>query len=409
MPIPAPGSDYPSFKGLFHAGHRPIENLNTFIHAEDEMFLYALAVHGHNPDYAAKVYFLQGFAMLNLVRQIAKWGFGDIDSIPSFLDFACGYGRFARFLSASLPPDRIWASDLYAEGVAFLSDQLGVNGIVSTADPDDYPCKRHFDFIYVASLFTHLPEKTFARWLARLYRLLTPQGVLVFSVNDESIALAGQSMPPEGFLFLPQSESRSHDTQQYGSTWVTEPFIRRTIEHVCGGDHPCLRLPKGLLHFQDLYILPAAPDACFTGLNVDTGVLGHIDQCLLSTPGQLKFAGWAATSAPGKKAQRVQAWINGTLVGQCATGLPRPDVADHYKRPDMQETGWECTIPWNGDEDAWITFRIPGETGVDHVLDVGTVSSFLKKPTPSRAPTAASRISGKPPEPLPPASECGAG
>jgi alkanesulfonate monooxygenase SsuD/methylene tetrahydromethanopterin reductase-like flavin-dependent oxidoreductase (luciferase family) len=42
-----------------------------------------------------------------------------------------------------------------------------------------------FDFIWVASLFSHLSGPLFDAWLAKLSDSLSPRAVLCFSVHDE--------------------------------------------------------------------------------------------------------------------------------------------------------------------------------------------------------------------------------
>ena len=246
--------NYTQFKTSFRCGAHPIANLDTVIHNDDEMLLYVKSAE-QNLQKAVHIYFSQGFGMLNLVRQILEWKFSRPDKVSAFLDFASGFGRFTRFLVTLLPPERIWVSDIYEGGVAFQREQFGVNGIVSVGNPNEYACDQRFDCIYVASLFTHLPQATFTQWLRKLFSLLTPEGIMVFSVHDEILLPTGVPMPAEGILFHPESESRSLDKNQYGATWVTEAFVQKAISDVCGGTNNYWRLPKGLLGHQDLYIL----------------------------------------------------------------------------------------------------------------------------------------------------------
>jgi SAM-dependent methyltransferase len=376
MPTFTQGKDYTGFKTVFHCGSRPLGNLNTLIHDEDEMLLHIFHVHGDNPDQAAQVYFTQGFGMFNLVRQILEWKFGDMDRVSSFLDFACGYGRFTRFMAAVMPPERIWASDIYAAGVEFLTGQLGVNGIVSTADPGDYVCGQRFDCIFVASLFSHLPEETFVRWLQKLHTLLNPGGVLLFSVNDEATLPDCYAMPDGGFLFIPQSESRSLDKNQYGSSWVSERFVRKAIGRICGDGNAAFRLPRGLLDLQDLYILPSENGTDFSTLKVHPGFLGCVDRCIVTGSKTLELSGWAANLSCGTIACEIQIWINGALRQQCVPCLERPDVAHHYNRAEFLLTGWQCSCPWAGDADEWIVVKVCGDSQIEQVIRAGRISCF---------------------------------
>ena len=166
------------------------------------MFLNAEKLHETRKT-ALWEYFAGGLQMLNLVRDVARKKCDSLMNIQSFLDFASGHGRFTRFLVKELPRERVWISDIYENAVKFQQQQFGVHGIVSVPDPDNYQCGRRFDFVFVASLFSHLPEAMFKKWLRKLYGLLAPEGVLVFSVHDQAVLPQGVAMPATGFFSFP--------------------------------------------------------------------------------------------------------------------------------------------------------------------------------------------------------------
>src|SRR5205085_3154702 len=114
-------------------------------------------------------------------------------------------GRMTRFLAAKVAPGRIWASDIKARAVDFQRRQFGVNGIVSTAEPEELTIDKHFDVIFVASLFSHLPESTFARWLLKLCEMCRPDGLVIFSVHDVSLLPAAQRQSND-FVFSAVNE-----------------------------------------------------------------------------------------------------------------------------------------------------------------------------------------------------------
>ncbi|MGA9383310.1 MAG: class I SAM-dependent methyltransferase, partial [Phormidium sp.] len=194
------------------------DDFNVSINAEDEMFLYLQnAFHG-NRNRALVEYFMSGKEVLSRVTSIINWKFQAFANVNSFLDFACGYGRMTRYLVQEMPPEKIWVSDIYAEAVEYQKLQFGVNGIVSVTNPEDYPVERKYDCILVFSLFSHLPEKTFVPWLKKLYSMLSPNGILMFTVHDVTLMPQEQIMPESGICFAPMSESRSLNTEEYGST-----------------------------------------------------------------------------------------------------------------------------------------------------------------------------------------------
>jgi SAM-dependent methyltransferase len=371
--------DYPEFKAVFRCSAHPIANLNTVIHGDDEMFLYTLTAYEQKPEEAVYIYFSQGFRMLNLVCQILEWNFGQFDNISAFLDFACGYGRFTRFLVSRLPSERIWVSDIYQGSVVFQREQFGVNGIVSVAPPNEYACDQRFDCIYVASLFSHLPEATFTAWLRKLFSLLKPEGIIVFSVHDETLLPAGVSMPPDGILFIPESESRSLDKNQYGATLVTEAYVRKATAEACGRVDSYCRLPRGLLDFQDVYIVSKSESVDFSTLQIDPGPRGYIEQCSLSEPGELKLGGWTADFAPKAFITGVEIWIDGKLAHRCLPFLDRPDVAKYFNRPGAEMSGWESFCHWNGNLDSLLVVKACSNFGAEEVIDWGSIEYFLGK------------------------------
>src|SRR4051794_5339769 len=174
------------------------------ISAADEMLQFFHYAQGHDLEQAVAMYLDSGRRIWATERQILAWRFGSLSWGGPILDFASGYGRVTRHIVAEVPPDRVWVSDIYAEGVAFQERELGVHGIVSTTEPDRFPCDVAFDAILVSSLFTHLPEPRFLEWLRRLGSLLNPGGLLLFSVHD--VSLRREPSPPAGLVFEAQSE-----------------------------------------------------------------------------------------------------------------------------------------------------------------------------------------------------------
>jgi SAM-dependent methyltransferase len=180
------------------------ETVSTAIHGDDEMFNYVLTRFGNREQ--ALCYFLQtGKEILNAVTQVVNWRRGGFDNVSAFLDFAGGYGRLTRFLVNRLPAARVWVSDISEGAVRFQGEQFRVHGVVSDLEPSKLKFDRRFDFVLVMSLFTHLPERTFTRWLRTLYKLTNEDGVLIFTVHDQSLN-PHLEMPESGFWFEEEIE-----------------------------------------------------------------------------------------------------------------------------------------------------------------------------------------------------------
>ena len=156
--------------------------------------------------------------------------------------------------------------------------------IVSASDPQDLRFETSFDCILVSSLFTHLPAVRFSGWLRRLGAALTPGGMLLFSVHDLSLRREGPP-PASGIAFSPQSESGSLSTEEYGTAWVSEEYVRSAVKAALG-DCAVHRIPRGLANIQDIYVVIADADLAataattvFAGLRVQPGLVGFVEHC----------------------------------------------------------------------------------------------------------------------------------
>lgn len=319
------------------------DNFNVSINAEDEMFLYLQQAFHGNRNRALVEYFMSGKEVLSRVASIINWKFQAFENVESFLDFACGYGRMTRYLVQEMPPEKIWVSDIYAEAVEYQKLQFGVNGIVSVTNPKDYPVERKYDCIFVFSLFSHLPEKTFIPWLEKLYSMLSPNGILMFTVHDVTLMPQGQVMPESGISFAPLSESRSLSTDDYGSTWVTESFVAEAIAKASDGKAFYHRIKRGLL-IQDLYLVVNDPKLDFTSLNLGVRPRGFVDFCTYTRHDEITLKGWAADTSWTNEIKEIQVILNGQLVQKCKPCYPRPDVVGFLKDERALISGWTCSF-----------------------------------------------------------------
>ena len=221
---------------------------------------------------ATFTYFDSALKMLHPLRVLANWKFGGLSGCERLLDFASGFGRLTRFLVQETRPGALVVSDIQAEAVEFQRQTFGVEGFASVTDPATLRVDRPFDCIFVASLFTHLPEHRFHAWLAKLIGLLTPGGMLVFTVHDASLLARHRPVAPSGFDFNPHvSEVGSLAAVEYGSTHVSQEFVDRAIDRAARGKGGHQRIPRGLWH-HDVYIY--TPDGSAGRDKPGLGILG---------------------------------------------------------------------------------------------------------------------------------------
>ncbi len=357
-------------------GNRPF---NAVLSENDEMYLFALRAHQGNKDRATIEILSTGKQSFNVVRSIVEWKFGGLSNVNSFLDFAGGYGRLTRFLVQYLSPSKIWACDIYQDALQFQSQQFGVNTLVSTLSPEDYHDKRRYDFIFVASLFSHLPEDNFIGWLSKLYNLLTPVGILVFSVHDTAVTPPHLGEGDKDILFAAESESRTLDKNIYGTSYVSENFVRGAILKATGKTF-YHREKRGLWSFQDVYVISKDDRVNFKDLDVSQGPSGYLDVCRITKDGELFFEGWAADFSKKADIKSVEILLNGKIILSCPSTNERLDVENAFQNRKGLHSGFSFTLPKeNIQPEDVLLVKIVNTNGVDHVLRAGNLSSILDK------------------------------
>jgi len=317
------------------------------VHAEDEMYLVFLHTdQGVDRERGLVMYFESGRLIWSALRALLASYFGESRLAGiRLLDFAAGYGRVTRFAVRDVPPDRVWVAEIDPEAVAFQRRAFGVHGFVSTSRPEELRVDERFDAIVVSSLFTHLPADGFRAWLARLLGLLTPGGLFLFSVHGRELldgAPAGDG-DGEEVAFRPSSESRSLPGAEYGSSWVSEGFVRAALAEAAGALGLAIdvrRFPRGLVSFQDLYAVAVggrpAPEL------PPPPAEGVVDRCSCQAGNVLEVSGWVVDRQRRRRPRRVVAEIDGreadAMAGEDST--PRPEVGALHRDPTLSGHGF---------------------------------------------------------------------
>ncbi len=231
-----------------------IASLNKSIAKNDLMFHFVLHVYS-NINRTLYYYLDKGFRQTQICLSLIK---SYLQQEPdSLFDFACGHGNQTRFFVTKFPPEAITVSDIKESAVEFQKKEFGVNGIVSSFVPEDFHITRKFDFILVSSLFSHLNEDLFVRWLKVLYNLVSDKGILLISTHGQHPENQSQEFlykkSSEDSMFF-EFEDSITNTDNYGSTFISENYFFKLLKDASIPQSYCVRYAQ-LWEGQDLYVL----------------------------------------------------------------------------------------------------------------------------------------------------------
>lgn len=231
-----------------------------YLHPDDFIFKYGMDRFGI--DTAVHSYFHSGRHEAHILKSILEQLCNNKDKVK-VLDFASGYGRVARHLCYFSKKSDVYAADIHPEAVKFMRNMLGINSFLSNETPEMAEVGSEYDFVYVLSLFSHLPLNSFVRWLKTLYGKCSPGGYLLFTTHGQASLRNNPPFFEEfynhelGFGFKGISEQGDLDSATYGTTIVSPGFIFDKLSK---------ELPDALLYsftsgkwfgtaFQDEYVL----------------------------------------------------------------------------------------------------------------------------------------------------------
>ena len=294
--------------GAFHLGIGP----------GDEMFFKGILPGYPGREGAAFFRFIESsLRSFAVYRQLAQplGGFAALDRV---LDFGSGWGRLTRALRHHLPAERIWACDLYSDAVGWQAETFGVNGVVSVTDPARFALPLDFSIVFAGSVFSHLPDGLFQRWLTRLHAATAPRGLLAFSVHDAAYAPEGQAIDDRGIGFAEWSESGSLDARIYGMSYVRQDYVARAIREIAGNGARFKVFPRAIFENQDLYVVAGA-EADISDLEITALPLAAFSKAGLEDH---PWSGWGVDPNPDHQIVRADLFVDEQPAG---TMTPTPD------------------------------------------------------------------------------------
>jgi len=138
------------------------------------------------PRHADAAFFLRsGRRHAELIRTLLQENDSSIDEIGELLDFGCGCGRVMRHWS-QLPHTRVFGCDINSKMIEWCTTHLHfVDATINDISPPLPYEDSRFDLVYAFSVFTHLPEELQHSWIHECFRVLRPDGFLLFSTLGE--------------------------------------------------------------------------------------------------------------------------------------------------------------------------------------------------------------------------------
>ena len=190
-------------------------------------------------------------------------------------------------------------------------------------------------------------------------------------------------MPESGIFFAETSESDSLAKSDYGSTWVTEAFVRSALDRAIGPGASLHRLERGLCNFQDLYLALPEPGVDFSALDFHSEPHLVVEQARLEDGGRrLELQGWAALRSGA--AREVEVMLDGERIAAAPVAEPRPDVAAYlatYGGDDRYlHSGWNvsCPLPAGASRTAAVLrLRVVDGRGKAQPLWAGSIEALL--------------------------------
>jgi hypothetical protein len=109
---------------------------------------------------------------------------------------------------------------------------MGVETVLSRSKPRDFVPARKYDVCFALSFLSHLRETSWGPWLHRLYDLVNPVGLLIFTTHGyRSRRFFGSpSLNRVGYWFTGSSEQKDLPTAEYGQTIVTPGYVLSQIQ-----------------------------------------------------------------------------------------------------------------------------------------------------------------------------------
>jgi SAM-dependent methyltransferase len=191
-----------------------MSDLTTPVPTEDLVYL----VSGHRD--VEKFAWSRRQAVENVIIPHLKKSGIDFERFRAILDFGCGCGRILAGWEGLLPGNASLAGvDINPDAVSFCRRNITFAEVTACTyfPPLSFP-DDNFDFIYAASVFTHLTLPAAVQWAGELARIAKSNAVLMVSYHGGYYANDLKALSIEGSRLL---EERGYYIHLHGSAAET--------------------------------------------------------------------------------------------------------------------------------------------------------------------------------------------
>lgn len=189
---------------------------------------------GYLPD--DKKYIDHGKSDLNVIMEIVNRSDFNLEGNKKILDFGCSTGRLMRHLKPYADLCEIWGVDISTDCIYWANSYLNppFHFATSSLNPHLPFEDRYFDFIYSASVFTHIDNLSEA-WLLELRRILSDNGRLYLTIHDNhtlEVLDEHKSIPLASFLHqTPFYEKAKKDYEFFVLNRYKSPLVFFDIDY----------------------------------------------------------------------------------------------------------------------------------------------------------------------------------
>lgn len=223
--------------------------LSTPLPPEELIYL----VNGHRDRHAFDI--SRRATVLNIIDLLREAGI-DYRDFRSILDFGCGCGRILAGWEGLLDNVELRGFDINAELVSFAQQVSFAKVAQSGYYPPLNVAEAQIDFVYAASVFTHMTLPAAMQWGGELARIVAPGGVAMVSHHGGYFLGELARIAPEGcrileergfYCFLHTAPADTFRGSNAYATFTTTDFMRsifkgfdlvRTFPGVSCGPNP---------------------------------------------------------------------------------------------------------------------------------------------------------------------------